>query len=584
MKKTFLVENYVQSKIDGQTYCTSNGKFKKHLQLNNLSILEYLVKYEDIDIPLCHCGSNCKFVDRDKSFINTCGKRACINHLIKKSHDESYKENMSNLSKKMWENRTNRERKDISRKISLATAKPEKIDRIKNKLKLVDINTDNLSLIELNNIYDNLPDYKKKIINNHSNKIGKEKAKATCLKRYGHEHPSKNKDVIEKIKHTCVSRFGESSIFKTKEFKRKYKEHFLKKYGVEHPMQTPELQEKVSNALKSKFDIKYDVLTEDNYKNSSIKKLANDANCSQSHVIRYLHANDIEIQRKLRSSFEEDVHAYISSKYKGEILLNTRKYGVEFDLYLPDISLAFECNGLYWHCERSGNRNKNYHLNKTKVAENNNIRLVHIWDYKWYSKNASYQFLIDNVLNCNKTIPARKSIIKEITNKEANQFLKNYHRQHQCASSIKYGLFYNNDLVSVMTFGKSRFSKGHQYELLRFASKHGITVQGGASKLFKRFKNDYKPDSIVTYSDRMHVNGNMYSILDFKQAHCSPPAMHYVKNYKTVINRIALQKHKLCNILEYYDSNLTAWENLKKNGYDRFWDCGTIKWEWFKSD
>jgi len=36
------------------------------------------------------------------------------------------------------------------------------------------------------------------------------------------------------------------------------------------------------------------------------------------------------------------------------------------------------------------------------------------------------------------------------------------------------------------------------------------------------------------------------------------------------------QKHKIKDILPIFDEALTEWENMKNNGYDRFWDCGNL--------
>ena len=42
------------------------------------------------------------------------------------------------------------------------------------------------------------------------------------------------------------------------------------------------------------------------------------------------------------------------------------------------------------------------------------------------------------------------------------------------------------------------------------------------------------------------------------------------------------QKHKLQNILENFDKDLTEWHNMKNHGYDRIWDCGNDVWFWKK--
>jgi len=53
----------------------------------------------------------------------------------------------------------------------------------------------------------------------------------------------------------------------------------------------------------------------------------------------------------------------------------------------------------------------------------------------------------------------------------------------------------------------------------------------------------------------------------------SKPGYCYT-DYKNRFSRMKFQKHKLSNILEYFDPKLTEWENMQLNGYDRIWDCG----------
>ena len=45
------------------------------------------------------------------------------------------------------------------------------------------------------------------------------------------------------------------------------------------------------------------------------------------------------------------------------------------------------------------------------------------------------------------------------------------------------------------------------------------------------------------------------------------------------MSRIQFQKHKLKDKLETFDPNITEWENMKANGYDRIWDCGNMVFE-----
>jgi hypothetical protein len=66
-----------------------------------------------------------------------------------------------------------------------------------------------------------------------------------------------------------------------------------------------------------------------------------------------------------------------------------------------------------------------------------------------------------------------------------------------------------------MTFSKPRFNRNYKYELVRFASKLGTQVIGGASKLLKYFEINYNPKSIISYADRRYSNGKLYYALGF---------------------------------------------------------------------
>lgn len=46
---------------------------------------------------------------------------------------------------------------------------------------------------------------------------------------------------------------------------------------------------------------------------------------------------------------------------------------LELDFYIPSENIAIEFNGIYWHSEITGQKNKNYHLNKTELCEKQGI-------------------------------------------------------------------------------------------------------------------------------------------------------------------------------------------------------------------
>ena len=283
------------------------------------------------------------------------------------------------------------------------------------------------------------------------------------------------------------------------------------------------------------------------------------------------------------SSLEKEILNYIKTIYHGNVIENDREIldGKELDIYIPELSLAIECNGIYWHGEITGRKDKKYHLDKTKNCMGKNIQLMHIWDWEWrYKKNIIKSILLNKFGKSDK-IYARKCIVKNVSNDEKVEFLKNNHIQDNDTSSVRLGLYYNEKLVSLMTFVKSRYDKKYQYELSRYCNLLNTHVIGAASKLFTHFINNYDVKSIVTYSDKRLFTGKLYENLGMVFVSNTPPGYHYFNNSKNIpIERTHFQKHKLSKKLENFDPNLTEWENMKLNGYDRIWDCGHIKYEW----
>lgn len=175
-----------------------------------------------------------------------------------------------------------------------------------------------------------------------------------------------------------------------------------------------------------------------------------------------------------------------------------------------------------------------------------------------------------------KNIYARNCEIKEISSKDKSDFLLKNNLLGEDDSTIRLGLFYNNELISLMTFGKPRVYKNYEYELKRFANKSGIRVIGGASKLLKYFENNYNPKSIVSLCDRRLYNGLLFEKIGFKFIKKTRPSFYWCKN------KIRLNKYKYCikDILgKNYNSNLNFQENLKVNGWSRIYDCGNLVFE-----
>ena len=275
----------------------------------------------------------------------------------------------------------------------------------------------------------------------------------------------------------------------------------------------------------------------------------------------------------LKSIKEKDLYNFIKSIYVGEIIQSYRD-GLEIDIYLPELKIGFEFNGLYWHSEK--NKEKDYHIKKTKYFDERGIRIIHIWEDDFDFKRNILESQIKNWLGLtNNKIFARKCEVRKVNNsKISSDFLEKNHIQGKVSSSLKLGLYYNNYLVSLMTFdhfeGRNKMSD-YEWNINRFCNKIGFNIIGGASKLLNYFIENYKPKRIISYADKDWSQGKLYEKLGFKKIYESKPDYKYIINNR----RENKSKYRKSNL----DTELSENQYMKKSHIYRIWDCGKIKYE-----
>jgi hypothetical protein len=428
------------------------------------------------------------------------------------------------------------------------------------------------------------------------------KIKQTNNERYGADYAIQTKEFRDKSTQTIIKKYGVDSYSKTAEFLVKREKTNIERYGVKHPAQNLKCKQKTQETLDLKYDghqglRHFSELTKRHYNDKewmyeqhitnvrTATDIADELKITTAAVLNKLRSFDIHVQHytSSQSLLEKKLLSFIQSFnltiVEGDrSLLNNNQ---ELDIYILDKKVAIEFNGIYWHGELQG-RDKQYHLNKTEICLQQNIQLLHINESDWVLKQPIIKSIISNKLGKSKyTIYARKCSVVELDNQETRTFLNINHLQGHVNSSINLGLKCGDELVSILTLSKSRFSKKHEYEIYRFCNKLNFSVVGGASKLFNYFIKSWDPNSVITYADRKFGEGKLYEKLGFNFLHNSTPGYSYFKKGQIELqSRIRFQKHKLVDKLETYDPLLTAWENMINNGYDRIWDCGNAVWEW----
>lgn len=272
------------------------------------------------------------------------------------------------------------------------------------------------------------------------------------------------------------------------------------------------------------------------------------------------------------------------------ILIHSRdilKSGNEIDIFIPDRKLAIEFNGDYWHSDM--NKGINYHQDKTIECAKRGIHLIHIFEYEWkdeYLKNKIVELIKSKIGKSNKEIvQARKCSISNIEVEKERSFEDRYHLQGYASSTVAYGLLDSKgELISIMTFGKPRFNKDYEWELVRYCTKPGIATVGGAEKLFKHFIKEHNPTSIISYCDISKFTGRVYFKLGFKatEKDITSPNYKWVKpNKNEVLSRYQTQKHKLLE-LGYGVYGSTEDEIMNTLGYYKIYDSGNLRLSWNK--
>ena len=382
-----------------------------------------------------------------------------------------------------------------------------------------------------------------------SSDILKSKIENTNLERYGAKNPRSSKQVIQKIKST----------------KKKNLQDFCEKNNC---ILLKDLDLEYTFRALNEFNVPYIVSN-------------NNAFIEKKYIADLEKANE-EVKRQVQaynSRYEAEIHVWLKSIYSGEILVN--KYGIisnrQLDFYIPKKNLAIEFNGDYVHSINFG-KDKNYHLNKTQLCQEKNIRLIHIFEHEWNEKKDVCKSIILSTLNIyEKVIYARKCEAREVSSEEARQFLDKNHLQGSVASIYRIGLYYNNELVQLLCFGKNRFKK-NEIELLRMCTELNTQVIGGFSKLLKH----QLYQKFISYIDISKFTANSYLKNGFRIISQSAPSYKYIKGEK-VLNRLQAQKHKLQKLLgDKFDKNKTESQNMISSGWWKVYDCGNLKLEFTK--
>lgn len=439
--------------------------------------------------------------------------------------------------------------------------------------------------------------------NPNKNKAVREKIKQTNLERYGSEigpgfnSKSLSKEIWsearDKAKETNLERYGSESFVGTEQYMSKVKETCLEKYGTEHWTQSDLFKEKIYAANIDKALVKF----KDKGIQSTDLKYATFlcSKCNKTFTetfsfIKQRNCMNMELCTHCNpygftniSGGQQELIDFIKEHYNGKIDINTRRVITpnEIDIFLEELNLGIEYNGLYWHSELVVH--KEYHVEKTIKTQGKGVQLIQVFEDEWKLKKEIVKSRILYMLGgIKEKYFARKCQVKEVSTKEEREFLNVNHLQGYVASKHCYGLFIDNQLVSLMSFSLPRSFMGkinpldNEWELLRYCSKLNTNVIGGAGKLYKHFIKEVKPSIVYSYADARWSEGNLYKNLGMVNKGLTKPNYTYAGKGQRE-NRFLYRKDVL--VKEGFDATKTEHEIMLERGYFRVYDCGSYKFE-----
>ena len=417
-------------------------------------------------------------------------------------------------------------------------------------------------------------------------------------------NPSSTPEVKGKMKNTILKNWGVTSLWDNPSYREKVQkswndktlqdpdwrhkavqkglQHQINKYGCIYKQ--THLTKQQREWISSKESLKT-FIESHKEEDRDFFKLLDEIGVSESYFKLKIRKWNLENSfNSIGCQYEEIIKKELKSLFNIDFKKNKKIIKpLEIDLYNEDLKLGIEFNGNYWHGEK--NKNKNYHQMKSKLAEEKGVFLYHIFEYEWQNPFIRTKILnqLRNILYKNKnTIGARKCQIRRVESSEASSFLETNHLQGKDRSSIKIGLYHNDELVALMTFSKPRFNKNYEWELSRFCCLNNYTIQGGASKLFNYFINTYKPLNIISYSDIAKTTGKIYEKLGFKLLGLTDPNYIWYKNhidYDSILTRYQCQKHKLVKRFPEF-KNMSENEIMRKLNYYKIYDSGNRLFIW----
>ena len=400
---------------------------------------------------------------------------------------------------------------------------------------------------------------------NLNTEYAKNRLKEVCQEKFGTDNPLQCKEVREKQ----IEMYGGMGFANKENYDKATKTH-----GGIFPGGDPEVLKKTEQTIIERYGSKSNLMKLDSVQNKVKATMMKRYGVEYYTLSEECNAQNVKKVSKTNLRFAQKLES-IGLKVEFEKVIGNRS----FDIEIVGKNIVIEINPTYTHNSSKESVfgkmvDKNYHKNKMELANKHEYQCITIWDWDDTDK-------VVNILKQKAVIYARNCELRVVDQKEANDFLEKYHLQGKLrGKSANFGLYFNNELVEIMTFGQPRYNTHYEYELLRLCTNTNYTIVGGASKLFSFFLEKVNPNSIISYCDSSKFSGKVYLELGFEQKDNSRPSAHWSKGNKQITDN-QLRKYGPDKLIgTNYGLGTNNEEIMISEGWRKVYDCGQKVFVW----
>lgn len=214
-------------------------------------------------------------------------------------------------------------------------------------------------------------------------------------------------------------------------------------------------------------------------------------------------------------------------------------------------------------------------------ANRHGYECIHIFDWDDLCR-VSMMFMPKHLICC------ANCEVDVVTESELVLFLDLYHVRGSTDVAFNkgyahLGLFYEDDLIYVLTVGEPKYQKSYGAEIYRICSNPEYRVTGGWRLLFNTYCNTFNPDSVVAFREMSKQPSYMYDEMGMSLVGYTEPRTFWGRNNERLTEGPRFLK--TLNV-QYEDDYQKSTQNLAmmlNHGWIPISDCGSAIYEWRKT-